>query len=245
VRIAFISDIHGSQFALESVLSDIENRKVDKVICLGDIATLGSQPKKTIEILQAIEADFVLGNNDEAIIDYQKANRSNIPKELIPSLEWTISRIGTNEIDFIKTFKNEIDLHINNNTNILCYHGSPKSNIDKVLYTTTEKNLDKMFQNKLASIYVGGHVHIQMKRYYKESLMINPGSVGFAFKQFPMPGKDPNLQTWAEYAILDVYKKVTIIEMYQVEFDIQRTIKSYENSDNPMKELYLKHIGIK
>ena len=38
MRIAFISDIHGNANALDAVLADIQNRNVEKVYCLGDIA---------------------------------------------------------------------------------------------------------------------------------------------------------------------------------------------------------------
>ncbi|MCG8423490.1 MAG: metallophosphatase family protein [Proteobacteria bacterium] len=44
MRIALISDIHGNQVALDAVLRDIEQRNVDRIVCLGDVATLGSCP---------------------------------------------------------------------------------------------------------------------------------------------------------------------------------------------------------
>lgn len=37
MKIAIISDIHGNLEALKSTLKDIEKRKVDQIICLGDI----------------------------------------------------------------------------------------------------------------------------------------------------------------------------------------------------------------
>ena len=36
-RLAIISDIHGNRVALEEVLSDIDQRNIDAVVCLGDI----------------------------------------------------------------------------------------------------------------------------------------------------------------------------------------------------------------
>ena len=44
MRIAIISDIHGNLTALQAVLADIKLQKVDDIICLGDIVTLGPQP---------------------------------------------------------------------------------------------------------------------------------------------------------------------------------------------------------
>jgi len=46
MKIAFISDIHGNAIALESVLEDIQKKKVDKIYVLGDLCYRG--PGRTI-----------------------------------------------------------------------------------------------------------------------------------------------------------------------------------------------------
>ena len=38
-KIAVISDIHGNIPALQSVLKDIQTRKIEQIICLGDLNT--------------------------------------------------------------------------------------------------------------------------------------------------------------------------------------------------------------
>ena len=48
MKIAIISDIHGNLEALKATLTDIEKRKVDKIICLGDIIAKGVHPKECI-----------------------------------------------------------------------------------------------------------------------------------------------------------------------------------------------------
>jgi predicted phosphodiesterase len=44
--IALIADIHGNAVALDRVLSDIDNQKPDQVVCLGDVAATGPQPRQ-------------------------------------------------------------------------------------------------------------------------------------------------------------------------------------------------------
>ena len=44
MRVALISDLHGNMVALRAVLQDIERRPVDRIVCLGDLATLGPAP---------------------------------------------------------------------------------------------------------------------------------------------------------------------------------------------------------
>jgi hypothetical protein len=52
MRIAFISDIHGHFQALYAVLSDISKNRVQSVVCLGDVISLGPHPREVIELLQ-------------------------------------------------------------------------------------------------------------------------------------------------------------------------------------------------
>lgn len=56
MRIAIISDIHGNSVALESVLSDLQAEHIDRVVCLGDIATDGPQPREVIARLKALKS---------------------------------------------------------------------------------------------------------------------------------------------------------------------------------------------
>ena len=49
MKIAIISDIHGNLEALDATLKDIAKRKVDKIICLGDIIAKGTHPKECLE----------------------------------------------------------------------------------------------------------------------------------------------------------------------------------------------------
>ena len=51
-KIAIISDIHGNLEALKATLTDIEKRKVDKIICLGDIIAKGVHPKECVELVK-------------------------------------------------------------------------------------------------------------------------------------------------------------------------------------------------
>lgn len=57
MHIAVISDIHGNYTALQAVLKEIDSKNMKKVICLGDVATIGPQPKQVL----AAYADMHLG----------------------------------------------------------------------------------------------------------------------------------------------------------------------------------------
>ena len=44
MRVALISDIHGNLTALDAVLDELAAEEIDRVACLGDVASDGPQP---------------------------------------------------------------------------------------------------------------------------------------------------------------------------------------------------------
>ena len=67
-RLALISDMHGNALALEAVLADIARRRVDEIVCLGDIAAGRPQPRDALERLRALGCAVVRGNADEWLL---------------------------------------------------------------------------------------------------------------------------------------------------------------------------------
>lgn len=55
MKIAIISDVHGNSHALQAVLKDLERRKVEMIINLGDSVYGPLDPLGTIEILMKNE----------------------------------------------------------------------------------------------------------------------------------------------------------------------------------------------
>jgi len=69
-RIAIISDIHSNIAALEAVLKDIDEQKVDAIYCLGDVVGYGPQPVEAMTRVLDVCAPgkVLLGNHDHASI---------------------------------------------------------------------------------------------------------------------------------------------------------------------------------
>ena len=51
MRLAIISDIHGNLAALEAVVRDIYEQRVDEVLVGGDLAEGGRQPAEVLDLL--------------------------------------------------------------------------------------------------------------------------------------------------------------------------------------------------
>ena len=63
-RFAVISDVHGNLGALRRVLAALDRRKLDQVICLGDVAGYGPQTGGCLAMLQERAIPCLRGNHD-------------------------------------------------------------------------------------------------------------------------------------------------------------------------------------
>ncbi len=240
MRIAFISDIHGNFTALQAVLADIKTQHVDQTICLGDTVSLGPQPTETLEALKDLHGIYIKGNHDEAILEPAKAAMHEITEHLVPDLYWCRERLSSENLEFIKAFEDTHELMFSNGIKLLAYHGSPLSTTDIIQSTTPAETLDKYFAGQDASVFIGGHSHIQMHRRQGKKLFINSGSVGNAFEFSFSPGNPPRLLPWAEYAIMNQSGDSFNVDLRRVYFDIDQLLNVVKKSGLPGTEWWLR-----
>ena len=67
MRYAFVSDIHGNLPAWNTVLAEIALRRIDRIICLGDIVGYGPQPADVLRSVYEKSHSIVLGNHDAVV----------------------------------------------------------------------------------------------------------------------------------------------------------------------------------
>lgn len=234
MRYALISDIHGNALALEAVLADIEQHAVDGVICLGDVATLGPQPVPVLERLMQLRCVCILGNHDEALLEPHKAEALNIPVLLHSSLEWGRQQLTPEHFAFLRTFTPTHAVALSPNAELLCFHGSPLSNIDLILAETPTAELDRMLAWQSAAIFAGGHTHFQLLRQHRGQLVINPGSVGNVFLTPSLEANRPTLLPWAEYALVSWVEGVISVDLRRVPFDVAAHLRIINQTDLPL-----------
>ncbi|NWF65464.1 MAG: metallophosphoesterase family protein [Chloroflexi bacterium] len=233
MRIAFISDIHGNFTALEAVLADIKTQDVDQLICLGDAVSLGPQPREVLDALREWNAVTIMGNHDQATLEPERCLEFEITEHLIPDLYWGRAQLSREDLQYISSFEMTKTVQFERNIELLAYHGSPKRTTHLVLATTPAEILDEYYKGQTASVFIGGHSHIQMERRHGNKLFLNAGSVGNAFKFAYTPGNPPSLLPWAEYSIIDLDGNVLRADMRRVYFDIETLLKQVKKSGLP------------
>ncbi len=234
MKIALISDLHANYVALKAVLDDARAAGVDKVICLGDVATLGPQPKETIALLRENDIPCIMGNHDSYLFDLELIYPYTREPAIIDSIKWCIEQLDQSELDFVRSFVPTLDVKLNSHANLFCYHGSPRSNTDNILPTTSIPELEAYLSGYSATVFAGGHTHIQMARQHRGSLIINPGSLGQPFEKF-VDNTVPNLLPWSEYAIVSYTGNLLDVSLRRVHYDVAAYKASIEACDIPLK----------
>ena len=239
MKIALISDIHGNLPALEAALEDIRIEGADQIVFLGDAATMGPHPRETLDLLRALDCVCIMGNHDAALLDLTRATDLQIGPSLQSTLQWGYNLLDQIHLDFLRSFIPTYDLKLGA-ISLLCFHGSPRSNIDMILSTTSEPRMDEYFVDYPNEIFTGGHTHIQMIRQRGKQIVLNPGSIGSAFVEPFLYGNDaPKLLPWAEYAMVRVERNNWSADLRRVAFDTASVIQAVLAGQNPSKDWWL------
>ena len=112
MRIALISDLHGSEFALNAVLADIARTGVDQIICLGDVATLGPRPREVLARLAELRCICILGNHDEFMLDERLIRSYSEAPIIVEAVDWCRAQLSRAELDFIASFSRRFGIEI-------------------------------------------------------------------------------------------------------------------------------------
>ena len=233
MKIAFISDIHANLLAFESVLKDIKKERADRIIFLGDASSIGMRPVETLDLLQSLKCECIMGNHDDFMVDPAKIHAYTKDKLVIDTVEWSRVRHEPRHIEFIKTFKKELRVPLITGVDIFCYHGSPRSNMENVKPDSSMESFTDLADDKKTTLFIGGHTHVQMLKNWNGDRVITSGSVGQPFISYSMP---PIKHPWAEYVIIQAIGRHYRVDFSQVAIDNDKINKEILASDSPMND---------
>jgi predicted phosphodiesterase len=170
-RIAIISDIHGNIPALESVLSDIRSRGIERTICLGDLAGKGPCSAQAVDMIR---------ENCEVVI---KGNWDYFMSELKDeALIWHQSRLGEERLDFLRQLQIYVEFYMSGKLVRLC-HASPNDLFHRVHMATDDEERIKLFAptstlQEEADVVGYGDIHGAYVDSLRGKIIFNVGSVG-------------------------------------------------------------------
>lgn len=255
-KVAILSDVHGNLTALQTVLSDIENRGITKIYCLGDSVIKCANPDKVIDILREKCQVMLLGNCDEIIC------RPNIEHGRF----WSRDKIGDQRANYIYNSPISYEFYMSGYL-IRLFHASPLSlehifnpmhpNSDTIYFNKIILNPEDLFKNTqfigktendpVPDIVGYGHLHTPNIFRFKNKTIFNVGSVGVPV-EMENEGEETDsskFSTVASYMILEGNldsKELSSISftLVRVPYDINKEIEYLEASDMPNKEVIIK-----
>jgi diadenosine tetraphosphatase ApaH/serine/threonine PP2A family protein phosphatase len=167
-RTAIISDIHGNVEALLAVLADIDQRKVDRIVCQGDIIGYGADPLLCVDLVRTRCQWSLMGNHDFGVL-YEPTNFNPAAES---AAFWTRERLDAEPDEALRRERYEflgklkvriVETAADGRTQILNVHGSPRRPINEYIFPddvrTAPDKLTMLFE-RVPRIAFVGHTHV-------------------------------------------------------------------------------------
>ena len=183
MRVAAIYDIHGNLPALEAVLEEIRQLRVDQVVVGGDLFP-GPMPLETLTYLQEVDmpVQFIYGNGDIAVLEQMAGrNPSAVREEHWRVIRWTAEQLNSNHQRMLASWPKTIRLEIPGLGAVLFCHATPRNENEIFTRLTPADRLAPVFEESGAAVVVCGHTHMQFDRMVGDVRVVNAGSVGMPF----------------------------------------------------------------
>jgi len=224
MRYLILSDIHANLEALETVLSDAQDRGCDGTLVLGDLVGYGADPNAVVDRVRGLQPTaMVRGNHDKVVFGLDQADGFNaVAKE---AAEWMLDILTPENRDWIAALP-EGPVAVDDLIEIC--HGAP---YDEDAYIFDETDARLAFKTATRPLCLFGHTHypvvyelakgscsrrepsgdaeVRLELIEGVRYLVNPGSVGQ-----PRDG-DPR----AAYMIVDAAARR--VELFRLMYPLQ------------------------
>lgn len=189
MRVAIVSDIHANWQALDAVMEDIKSQGCEKVLCLGDLAMAGPQPRMVIDFVRKQDKWTVIqGNTDKLIADFSpqiiEDMKSKFPV-MAHALVDDVYFLEDDKKEYLRNLPVQKELEIEG-VKVLMVHGSPRRNNEDILPDMPLEQIEEILKGVDADLVFCGHTHVPCG-YQTDSrkTVVNVGSVGRPMTQNP------------------------------------------------------------
>ncbi len=226
--LTIFGDIHANLPALEAVMTDMDERKLDNRYCLGDLVGYGTFPNEVASIIRGQKIPTIMGNYDQGVgtdsddcgCAYTNPTAEALGKR---SIAWTNANTSAD----IKAYLRELPAHIPlqiGDLRVLLVHGSPRRINEYLFEDRPDTSFERLLDTAEVDVLVCGHTHLPYHKVLPSGRhVINAGSVG------KPKDRDPR----ACYITLSATNRDLHVQFIRVRYDIERTAQAIEASDMP------------
>lgn len=230
MRIAVIADIHGNLAALEAVIGDIGEQRIDQVVDLGDRVSGPLWPRESLERLVELRIPGVRGNHDRQVGASAREGLGLSDAFAFDALD-AAQRQSLTDLPFLRAVLPGIE----------AFHATPGSDERYLLDDIRDGQLFRAPVAKIARrvgatdarIILCGHSHrADLVQLPDGPLIVNPGSVGCP--AYDDPSGHPHVSEagspHARYAILqlDGAPERSTVEFRAIAYDWEKAARRAE-----------------
>lgn len=227
MRIAFLSDIHGNEMALDAVLADVRKVGCDHVYVLGDICYRGYAPKSCLEKVREVADGVLKGNADAWIV--RGVRDGEVAPEMVEVMNgeraWALYHLTAEDVDYLDKLPMTIEgLDDQNKPLWLAFHATPTDLFPAILPDAPDGVIaEHIVSERPYKFFLYGHIHIPYARTIGDQTVVNLGSVGLPFDGIPQ----------ASYVVLSVDKAKSKVDFRRVPYDIDAAVARLDAAGYP------------
>lgn len=190
MRIAVVSDVHGSLTALETVVADLNRHAPDLTLYGGDVAVLGPSPAQVVDRVRELGWPGVVGNTDEMLWrpELRAEMEARAPKlqswlgTLFGTLSpWAAEALGEERVAWLQALPGEW-----RSEGLRLLHASPGDLWRAPMPDATDAELEATYGGG-PGLIVYGHVHRPYVRRLGAGTVANAGSAALPWDGDPRP----------------------------------------------------------
>jgi putative phosphoesterase len=220
MKLLVISDIHGNWAALTAVLKTEPD--ADRILCLGDLVDYGPEPVACVGWALRQQNDrniFVQGNHDWGVAEKKDPRAAPLYRDLALATQAFCQRVLSDKMQtFLGALPRAVNFQLGDWRCYAC-HATPSGPLFHYMRGSEQELEHELEAAGWPNFLFVGHTHWPSVRRCKESVILNPGSVGQ-----PKDG-DPA----AAYAVWEDGK----VNLRRVNYPVEATIQSYDST--PLK----------
>ncbi len=226
-KLIIINDIHGNITALSKILEDIKGIKYNQIIFTGDLIGVGAHSNEVIDVVKTIQNKIVVkGNHEEYLISGFHNKNAGLEKE---HHDWIKQHISTENQEYIKTFKDFVDLRIEYLNLHICHYMKYFGKMYPIVFENNYEKIISICKDINADLIIFGHNHFP-QIFKKEPAIINVGSSGCTNIH---PG-------YTRYGILSIDKNQYNLEVKELKYDITYERESLDKLNVPDRDMIKK-----
>jgi predicted phosphodiesterase len=217
-RVAVLSDVHGNLEALRRVEEDIDRAGVDRVVCLGDVASYNADQHACMEAIVAKGWDWIAGNHDLI------AAGVLAPINCGAAARYAASKAKRELTDEWRTYVLRLPLMLTDR-HFVAFHASPRR-VDEYIRTehVARETIDFMRAAGLPPLAFFGHTHTdcvwslvagRLQRRVGDRLALEPHAVHLV--NVGSVGEPRDGRACATYVVFDASERT--IEFRRLDYD--------------------------